>query len=274
MNKLTQNVPTTIVLLIIFYMSMLAWWITIGVRGMTDTQESYYFGIFLGLFSIICGITGLTKSKLWGSFSSYIGRFIIFLSLGFITWGLGTLIIGYYNLFQNLAYPYPSVADLFYITSWPLWLIGMFNLSKATGARSQFKKPAGKILALFIVIFALAISYYLLFTLARGGLYIDGESYLRLFFDFAYPVGDIVIITSSLLLFGLSFNYLGGRFKIPILIIIFGFILNYTADIIFTYINTVGIYQVGNWVDMLYVTVFLLLGVGINLFDKKLIIQE
>jgi hypothetical protein len=275
MNIIRKYIPSSIVLLAVGYLALLVWWITIFSRSLIDTRENFYFGIALGLFTIICGITGLTKSKRWGSFSSYIGRFIIFLSSGFIAWGIGTLIIGYFNIALDQIYPYPSLADFAYILSWPLWIIAMFNLSKATGARARFKSFAGKLITLVVIVFAFAISYYLLFTVARGGMFeISSDSYLRLFFDFAYPVGDIFIVASSLLLFGLSFNYLGGRFKFPIFLIIFGFILNYAADIVFTYINTVGIYHVGNWVDMLYVTVFLVLGIGVNLFDQKILVLE
>ncbi len=267
---LIKKIPKTILILIACYAPLLVWWATIQSRNLVDTNENYFFGVALGLFVIICGITGLSKAKFWGSFSSYIGRFVIFLSSGFIFWGIGTLIIGYFNLFLDQAYPYPSIADVVYIISWPLWILAIFNLSKATGARFKLKSIKGKILALLIIIIAIIVSYYLLFAVARGGVFeISDVSFLRLFFDFAYPVGSMAIVTSSLLLFGLSINYLGGIYKVPILLIIFGFILNYIADLAFTYINTIGTYSVGNWVDMLYATIFLILGIGVNLFDHK-----
>lgn len=235
-----------------------------------DTGENFYFGIALGFLAIIGGITGVLVSRDWGLLSSRIGKTLVFLSLGFISWGVGSLMIGYYNLALGQVYPYPSLADLAYILSWPLWFIGMFNLSKATGARYQFKNLAGKLIGVLIVIFACLLSYYLLFTVARGGVFeIDQENYLRVFFDFAYPVGNIVILTSALLLFGLSFNYLGGMFKLPIFIILAGFVMNYVADIIFTYTNTIGTFYVASWVDLIYVTTFFLLGLGVNLFNQK-----
>lgn len=266
-----KKIPNSVLLLAACYVPVLVWWVNLTLRGVSETGENYIFGIILGLLTIICGVTGLTKSKDWGYFSSNIGRFIIFLSSGFIAWGIGTLIIGYFNIALDQVYPYPSIADLAYILSWPLWFIGMLNLYRATGAHSKFKETKGKLIALLIIIFALSASYYFLFILARGGMIsIANENLIRIFFDFAYPVGDAVIITTSLLLFGLSIKYLGGFFRTPILLIIFGFILNYVADIIFTYINTIGTYSVGNWVDMLYATVFFILGIAVNLFDRKM----
>ncbi len=265
-----KRIPNTIFFLLSLYLLLLGWWIFIHLRNSAILTENYYWGIGLGVLVIICGITGLSKAKTWGYFSSSIGRFVILLSSGFIFWGIGTLIIGYFNIFLNQAYPYPSIADGAYIISWPLWLMGMLNLSKATGARFKFRSVNGKIIAFLTIVISVVASYYLLFPMARGGMpQIDTLNWLRVFFDFAYPIGDIVIITSSLLLFGLSVNYLGGKYRIPIFLIIFGFILNYVADILFTYVNTVGTYQVASWIDMLYATVFLLLGIGVNFFDYK-----
>lgn len=235
-----------------------------------DTNQNFYFGIGLGIFAILNGIGGLRISGAWGGLSSRIGKMLILLSVGFMAWGTGTLMIGYYNLALGQSYPYPSLADLSYILSWPLWIAGMINLSRATGARYQLKNKKGKLLAGLIIVFGCIVSYYLLFHIARAGVFtIDRESYLRLFFDFAYPIGDLVILTSALLLFGLSFNYLGGKLKLPIFMIIAGFVMNYIADVSFTYTNTLETFYVASWVDLLYVTTFALLGIGVNLFDQR-----
>lgn len=272
-NKTILALPS--IFLTIFYACMVVWWITIYIRGLVDTNENFYFGVFLGLLAVSGGIIGLNISRGWGSLSSRLGKTLVFLSTGFIFWGLGSLIIGYYNIAQGQSYPYPSLADLAYITGWPLWFIAMVNLSKATGARYQFRSVAGKVFTLLIVVFAFLLSYYLLVTVARGGVFeIDGSNYLRLFFDFAYPVGDIVILTTSLVLFGLSFNYLGGLLKMPILIVLSGFVLNYITDVTFTYMNTLGTFYVASWVDLMYVTAFFLLGLGVSLFNRKLVMDK
>lgn len=270
MKSMKNTVAPTAVLMVVFYLALLIWWASINTKGLVDTTQNFYYGVSLGILAILGGISGIFVSKDWGMFSSKIGKALIFISTGFITWGIGTLVIGYYNIAQGQSYPYPSLADVAYIISWPLWLFGMINLSKATGARYQLKNATGKLLAFIIVVIAILLSYYLLFQVARGGEFaIDKESYLRLFFDFAYPVGDIVILTSALLLVGLSFNYLGGMLKTPILLILTGFVINYIADIIFTYTNTIGTFYVAGWVDLVYTTAFFLLGLGVSLFDQR-----
>jgi len=269
MGFIKQSLTSSAILIIAYYVAMLVWWITIFFRGSIDTKENFYFGIALGVLAIISGITGFIKSRDWGGFASHIGRALAFISFGFITWGIGTLMIGYYNIALDQSYPYPSPADLAYIMSWPLWFVGMFNLSKATGVKYQLKSSLGKITAVIIMLFAFFVSYYLLITVARDGVFsIDSTNYLRIFFDFAYPLGDVVILTSALLIYGLSFNYLGGLFKVPILLILSGFVLNYVTDVIFTYTNTIGTFFVASWVDMLYVTAFFLMGLGVNLFNR------
>lgn len=271
LNFLKTKIPKTSIFISFCFLTMFAWWISIFIRGLVDSQENYYFGFALGVFTIILGIIGFLKSKAWGSFESYIGKVVIFLSLGFMFWGIGSIIIAYYNIFLSQAYPYPSIADLFYIISWPLWLVAISYLSKAIGIKLQFKTFKNKLISFLVFIVTILISYYLLFPLARGGFYIQTDDLLRLFFDFAYPLGDMLIITSSILLFVSSINYLGGLFKYPILFIIFGFFLNYTSDILFSYFNTVGIYHVGGWIDMLYLITFFSLGLGVGLFDKEIL---
>lgn len=275
MNTAFKKIPNTVFVLGAVFLGFVVWWVSLGTRGLVDTSENYWFGVAGGAFAILGGLCGLTKARAWGAWGSYIGKTVIFISLGLITWGIGSLVIGYYNLHFALAYPYPSIADVAYIASWPLWLIGMFNLSRATGVSFRIKRPMVQLGALFIMFVSFAISYYLLFVVAREGIVtINQGNLLRLIFDFAYPLGDVVIVTSSLFLFGLSVNYLGGRFKYPIMLIIAGFLMNYIGDVVFTYTNTVGTFYVSNWVDMLYVTTFFVLGMGINLVDKQTLIGE
>src|SRR5204863_526672 len=114
------------------------------------------------------------------------------------------------NYISNTDVPYPSFADVAYILSWPLWTIGFIELSKATGARFALRKSKGKILFAAIPLLVIFASYYLLIVVARGGEW-SSNGGLKLFFDLFYPIGDVVILTIALMLFSLSYNFLGGR---------------------------------------------------------------
>jgi hypothetical protein len=250
------------------YFGILIWWFSIGSRDLVDTAENFYFGIALGIFPILGGVLGLINAREWGGFQSAIGRTLTCLSLGLITWGVGTLIFGYYNLFLESSVPYPSLADAAYIVSWPLWTLGIISLFKATGAKFQLKKIGGRVLLFVIPLLAIVLSYYLLFVLARGGGFVIDSDGLKAFFDIAYPIGDIVILTVTALLYSLSFGYLGGYFKLPILIILAGFVVNYIADFSFSYTTTKETFFVASWVDMVFATAMFLIGFGVSMFNR------
>ncbi len=199
------------------------------------------------------------------------GKSIFFLSGGLLTWGIGTLIFAYYNLVQAVAVPYPSLADVSYIVSWPLWCMGIFYLSKATGAKFGLRSRFGKYILFLIPIIAIVISYYLLVVVARGGVLSSFDGYLKLFFDLAYPIGDVLILTIAVLVFGLSYSYFGGKYKIGIYMVLFGFIVNYFADFFFSYTTSLERYYVANWVDLIFTVAMFALSFGISKLDPKIL---
>ena len=69
----------------------------------------------------------------------------------------------------------------------------------------------GDVLELVILpIISTALSYYLLVNVGRGGqLLPPGESVTKLFFDFAYPLGDVIIVSIVFTTVALSWRYLG-----------------------------------------------------------------
>jgi len=256
----------------IVYIVALLWWIEIFLTGARDTQQNYLFGVLIGVLPLFGGIGGLILSSKWGTLSSAIGRSIFFLSLGLITWSLGTLIFAYYNLVLLVEVPYPSLADAAYIISWPLWVVGVINLSKGTGAKFGLRSSRGKVLLFAAPLIAIVVSYYLLVVVARGGVFDFTESgVVKIFFDLAYPIGDVVILTVATLIYGLSFRYFGGQFKIPIYIILAGFILNYLSDFSFSYTTTLETFYVASWVDLLFLSTMFFLALGVNSLDAKML---
>lgn len=252
-----------------FYVSLLIWWLIIFSFGIKDTPFNIAFAFAYGLIPIFGGIFGIFKAKKWGMLKSSMGKALLFLSSGLITWGIGEMIWSYYNFFLKVEVPYPSWADASFIVSWPLWSLGVLFLSYATGARFGLKSINGKLLLIGIPIIAFIVSYYLLIIVARQGSFELGGGFLKIFFDIAYPVWDVVIITMALIIYGLSFKYLGGRFKWPVIITLLGFFINYFADFGFSYTTTIETHYNGNWVDLLFTTAVFVLSFGINSLDTN-----
>lgn len=253
-----------------YFVLVAIWWLVLYLLNIKYNIHNYLYQFGFGLIPLLGGLSGIVKSKKWGFLRSKVGSAVFFISSGLVSWGLGQMAWSFYNIVLKIEVPYPSLADVGYIGAVPLWAIGIVYLSKATGARFSLKKIHGKIFLFIIPLLASIISYYLLIVVTRGGSIDLNNELLKLFFDFAYPIGDLIILTLALLIYGLSFNYLGGRFKIPIMTLVAGFILMYLTDFSFSYVTTVETYYNGHWVDLLFPAVMAILAFGINNLDPEL----
>lgn len=259
----SQQVKTVFVLSVF----MFVWWVYIVASGLVDSHINYFYGVGLGILPIISALFGFLNGSKWGGSKSAMGRALYFLSAGLLTWGIGTLVFAYYNIMLKVAVPYPSVADIFYIISWPLWTLGMVSLSKATGVRFQFSNLVGRLTLFIIPVVAIVISYYLLVVVARGGVITIIDDPIGTLVGLAYVIGDVVILTFALLVYGLSFNYLGGYYRWPIIILLSSFVVNYVADFFFALTVTNGTYFVANWVDLVFTIAFVLFGLATTMID-------
>jgi hypothetical protein len=261
--------------ILFYYLFVAAFWAYLFFTGKANshgdiTLQGAIYQVALGLIPLVGGIHGLTKAKQWGSAKSYVGRAVLFISIGAICWGIGQMFWSlYYNILHKVDVPYPSFADVGYSLSFPFLALGLVNLSKATGARFSLKNRKAKIVALVTTLVAGFAAYYLLIVVARGGVIDFKEGGLKLFFDIAYPLGDLVIFLMSLLIYGLSFNYLGGMYKLPSISILFGLLVLFVGDFTFSYTTTVGSYYNGHWVDLVLPTAWMFIVFGVSGFDTK-----
>jgi|SRR3989344_1100713 len=266
---------------IIFLITVVLWIVFIYFTNNSALYEGPIFEYVLKpflvgmtLLPLLGGILGMLMAKSWGGWKSTIGKSLISLSLGMFGWAGGMMFWNYYLFFTNVEVPYPSLGDLFYIMIWPCWTYGMIQLSKATGAKYGFKKVSGKTVALILSLLVIIVSYYLLFKVARQG-YIDlSGGLISNILAVLYPLGDLAILLSSLLVFSLSYKFLGGVYRISILILIIGFILNYIADVIFVFGVTSETYFNGNIADFLYVVMLFTVFSGISKLNPNYLIKD
>ena len=256
-------------ILTLVYIVTLAFWVILTIKtGHSVHPAGLYLQLVLFLIPFLAAIAGFKNAKAWGK--SAVGKAVNFLSLGTLTWSLGMLAWNYYIFLADVEVPYPSLADVFFILSWPLWTLGIINLSKATGVKFALRQVKGKILIVIVPILAVIASYYMLVVVARGGVIeLDGSSGWKLFFDLFYPIGTAVILTLALTFFSLSRDYLGGIYKKPITILILGFLANYLSDFTFSLTTTSGTYFNGHFVDILFLTAMYFIGLSISLMSPK-----
>jgi two-component system, sensor histidine kinase and response regulator len=252
-----------------FLVSMIILWTGMYISDFRNLFINKFWGLAIDFLALFGAIFGLFTAKHWGGFKSAVGKGILYLSAGLLIWSIGNFVFSYYVFFLNNSIPYPSVADAIFIFAWPLWMLGTVYLGKATGVKYGLKRKAAQLYLVILPVISIAVSYYLLVTVARGGVISAGGDAIKIFFDFAYPVGDILIITIAFLVYGLSLKYLGGTYRLPIITILLGFVLMFFADFLFVYTTTLGTYYGGSPIDLLYVAALFTIGFGISSMDVK-----
>lgn len=265
--------PSKIIILV-YVITGILWLLFVWKTQYTATLEGPSFSYFLRpflvgmtLLPLIGGIIGLRNSFKWGGIKSVVGRSSLALSLGLIAWSGGMVIWNYYLFFTEISVPYPSAADIIFILSWPLWTYGIWELSEAVGIKFAWQKvkKGFLIIPLLVTLF----SVYLLMYVARGG--VTYENFPKLFFDLFYPLGDIVILTVTVSIFLLLRKFLGGIYKVPIFILLFGFLLNYISDFLFSYTTTKETYFNGHVVDFLFMTTMFVLSIGLSMLNPSIL---
>jgi hypothetical protein len=89
-------------------------------------------------------------------------------------------------------------------------------------------------------------------VIARGGMIINHvDSKIKVFLDILYPFSGFINLTLAIIISGLSFNYLGGKFKYDVISILLGLSIMFVADFIFSYTTTIGTYYSGNFGDLM-----------------------
>lgn len=247
-----------------FFGLLVVLWASLYITNTVEGFYNYLYSFLFGLIPLIGGIIAMMRANVWGGFKSAVGKAVFFIGLGVFCWGVGESIWSYYNFVLNVAAPYPSLADLGFAPSIFFYGIGAIYLSKATGAKFGLRNPVAKVFVTIAPLLTLLVSYYLLVIVARGGVLVpDGETLLKTLLDLAYPLGDFVGLTISIIVSGLSFRYLGGKYRFDIYAILLGLGVMFVADVIFSYTTTVGTYYNANFGDLLLSTGTFLLTFGV-----------
>jgi two-component system cell cycle response regulator len=174
---------------LLFYVSWLAWtWIPVGDKIIGQ--------VILQPLNVAAAITAWQASRRMASSRrlALMWRLTALALLGQVAGGVAV------SVYTRLGgQPYPSLADLLYLSFYPLMLGGLLLVPRRRPARSQNLRLALD-LATTALGAATVIWYLMIAPTARAG----GESTLQMAFSLAYPVGDVILIVgvASLLLRG------------------------------------------------------------------------
>lgn len=254
-----------------FLIFLFGFWVWLYSSGSKEGFYNFLYSFLFGLIPLIGGFLAMINAKIWGGLKSAVGKAVFFIGLGLFLWGTGEAIWSYYNFFLHIPAPYPSLADIGFAPSIFFYGLGAIYLSKATGAKYGLRNKFAKAFMIIAPLVLLAVSYYLLVVVARGGVIIpEGDGALKTFFDIVYPFGDFVSLVVSVIISGLSFRYFGGRYLLDIISILLGLAVMTFADAVFSYTTTVQTYYNGNWGDLMLTIGLFLITFGVLGFSSKL----
>ncbi len=250
---------------IVLFLAISGWWLYIGSFDLNSTENARQ--IWAAIYQIMAlygGIAGLIISKNWGGYRSTFGRAILFFSLSLFLQSFGQSTYSYYIFFQKIEVPYPSIGDIGFFGSVVAYIYAVVLLSKLSGAKINLRSAKGKLISLLIPLGMLVFSY--LFFLQ--GYDFDWSNKLKIFLDFAYPLGEAIYVSIAILTLVMSKNVLGGLMKRPILFLIFALIFQYISDFTFLYQASKGTWYVGGLNDYLYFVSYLLMTTGLIYLDS------
>jgi len=183
-------------------------------------------------------------------FGSMQGRALLFLTLGTFFWFLGEFSWGYYEIFLGTETPVASIADVFWIIGYPLFLLGLYYIFRVSS--NTFSKGRLAVLAVLIAGMSLSMLYLAVPTLAGAGMSAEEKASTA-----GYVIGDMLLMSALMVVIS---SILGGKLTKPWIIILAGLFLSTIADTY--YMNFQAHYETGNLIDILWNLDYLLMVLG------------
>lgn len=237
-----------VAILIAVFLFFTVWWLAIQLPIASRDVLNKYFGVFYGLVALLGAIWSFIIQKQWGGKKSLMGRAILMFSLGLFLQEFGQLTYFYYFFIRHIEVPYPSIGDIGYFGSIPLYIYGTILLSKAAGVKVSLASFKNKLQAIVIPIIILGYSYFVFLQ----GYEFDWSHPLTIFLDFGYPLGQAIYVSVAILAVLLTRGVLGGVMKYRILFILFALLIQYVSDFTFLYQVSKEIWTAGGINDYMY----------------------
>jgi hypothetical protein len=181
-------------------------------------------------------------------------------ALGLLAFFLGQLVLSVYQIVLGQS-PYPSPGDVLFLAAYPLLILAAFGFSRAY-ARAGY--PVGTprehvaIGAILSVLF-LAAAYLLLWpVLTQPG------PLLERVITAAYPALDFLLLVPILILLRITAPFRGGTVFRAWVLVLSGIVALCVGDILYAYLQVLGLLGLGPLVDATYALAYLGLALGMG----------
>ncbi|MCJ7520532.1 MAG: bifunctional diguanylate cyclase/phosphodiesterase [Anaerolineaceae bacterium] len=219
--------------------------------GDTKVKLSDFFLAFLNLATVISIWLASKKLKRISERLSKGWGILCFAQLLFT---IGDFLWAYYEVILKIN-PFPSVADFFYLSFYPIFLIGILLLIQKEESKIQQINNWLDIGMIFISA-SIFLGVFLLSPMLGD---LQEESVYVQILNLAYPVGDLFLFSALLILI---YHKQKKQLGFPILFIAISLLIQIATDIIFSYQSLMGTYISGGWLDSGWALGYLLLGIA------------
>lgn len=244
------------------FLLLTAWWITLQYSSIQNDFFHEIFGVGYGIMAVFGGVCGLLVAQKWGGVYSVLGRALLMFSLGLFAQEFGQLSYFYDVFILHQEVPYPSLGDIGFFGSIPLYIYGVILLAKATGVKVVLKSFQNQILAFLIPVIMLSIGYFLFLQ----DYHFDYTEPLTFLLDFGYPLGQAVYISIAILTFFLTRGLLGGIMRPKVFLILFALVIQFLSDYVFLFQVSRGIWVPNGINDLMYLFSYFVMAIGLISF--------
>ncbi len=189
----------------------------------------------LGIAAVAFALVARARASSIGSRRAW-----LVLALAFAAFWLGDAIWFYLEVIAAGELPYPSLADVGYLSFYPLAVVGLLCLS-----RERTVSRLGAVLDLAIVLVGAGTIVWILVLAPVAAA--EVEDPLALATSLAYPLGD------ALVLFALAaalMRRLSDTPRVVVFLLSVGLLLNIVADLSYARVALEDTYESGQWLDL------------------------
>ena len=248
-------------IVVLFFFILSIWWAWLNFFDPSVTSNKLQ--LWAALYQVVAlygAIVGFYISHLWGGHRSIMGKAVLAFSIGLLLQSFGQSVYSYYIFYEQIEIPYPSVGDIGFFGSIPMYIYGITMIAMAAGAKFSMKRYLSSKLQLLILPIGMLIFSYSIFLSDYN---FSGVSFTKVFLDFGYPLGQAFYVSLAILAFSLTRHFLGGIMHGPVLFLIFALIAQYLSDFTFLYQAAHGIWSAGGFNDFMYLTSYSLMATAL-----------
>ena len=222
-------------------------WVVFSFDGAHVTLEVDDIGQWVAAWcaTAVCGVAAFRAPagrKTWALFAA-----------SSFAWGAGEAVWCHYAILENVPVPFPSLADVGFLTAVPFAFAGLLLFpSSPTRATDRVQRLLdGCIVAIALLYASWATILGPLYRSHQGGV-------AKQVISLAYPTSDVVMVSLVIILLSRA----APRGRMSLILVMAGVVSFAVADSAFSYLTEVNTYNGGSFLDTGWVAGYLFIALG------------